>query len=184
MAHSKSSGHSLVELVAAISIFLIIAALAAPSFTARFDSQKLDAAAGELVNALKYARSEAIRTGTPHEVFLSPDNKIYVYRLKLSAPTVVRDNLSLHPLNKKGYEIDLFGADKTAGVIFSNNGPSFEFDSITKQDSVYFSTRGLPFFKLADGHYHRLTSAALSVSFKGAEKQLSLDRLTGKASLI
>lgn len=54
-------GVTLIELMIALSVFAILAALAAPSFQAFIASQRIRSASSELVLQLTLARSEAIK---------------------------------------------------------------------------------------------------------------------------
>jgi type IV fimbrial biogenesis protein FimT len=59
------SGFTLVELVIALSIAAILAAIAVPSFQETIASQRVRAAASALYGSLIYARSEAIKRNWP-----------------------------------------------------------------------------------------------------------------------
>lgn len=59
-----SAGVTLVELVIAVAILAIIAAMALPAFNSVIVSNRLAAGANELVASLQVARSEAIRRGS------------------------------------------------------------------------------------------------------------------------
>ena len=61
---SRSSGVTLVELVVAVAILAIIAAMGVPAFNYVITINRLAAASNELVGSLQLARSEAIRRGT------------------------------------------------------------------------------------------------------------------------
>lgn len=60
----RSAGVTLVELIVAVAILAIIAAMALPSFNNVIVSNRLAAGANELVGSLQAARSEAIRRGS------------------------------------------------------------------------------------------------------------------------
>lgn len=55
-------GFTIVELLVALTIVAILAAVAAPSFTSVVNNNRLAAQSNELLSAIQYARTEAIRT--------------------------------------------------------------------------------------------------------------------------
>lgn len=65
---ARRAGFTLLELMVTIAVLAIIAALAAPSFSNLINSNRLTAAANDLVGALQVARMEAIRRGTSVQV--------------------------------------------------------------------------------------------------------------------
>ncbi len=180
MSYEHSKGHSLVEMAAAISILLIVAAIAAPSFNGRYDNQKLDAASNKVFNALRFTRSEAIRLGVPHEIYFESTSVIKVYRLENNGTTLIRKELSQHPLNKKDYIVDLNSVTDTSGVLFSSSGHHAVYDQIGTRTQVFFSEQGRPFFKESDGTYHRFNSGDFTLEFKNASRTISIGRMTGK----
>jgi prepilin-type N-terminal cleavage/methylation domain-containing protein len=70
---ARRSGFTLIELVVAVAIIGIAAAMAAPSMTRWQQNQRLKDATRSLVQSLVRGRSEAIRTGNVQIVFLQTD---------------------------------------------------------------------------------------------------------------
>ncbi len=64
-SRSLTKGFTLVELVITIAIAAIFASLAAPGFRQLIASQRIRTASFDLVSALGYARSEAVKRNTP-----------------------------------------------------------------------------------------------------------------------
>jgi type II secretion system protein H len=74
---------TLIELMAVLVIFGLLAAIALPNLGIR-DARILDDAAKELANGLEFARARAVMTGIPHRVLLDLDGsawRIEVYGL-------------------------------------------------------------------------------------------------------
>jgi len=63
MTLRRQTGVTLIELLVTISIAAILVAVAVPGFQDFFRRNRIDAAASDLMAALSYARSEAIRRG-------------------------------------------------------------------------------------------------------------------------
>lgn len=70
---NRSQGYTLVELMTAILILAVLVAIAVPSFRSFAANSRVSAAAGDLVLALNYARSEALRRATNVQVCASTD---------------------------------------------------------------------------------------------------------------
>ena len=80
MRKSRSHGVTLVELLVVVSILGVVALVAIPDFSSS-NPQTLDLAAEEFANAMRFARSEAIRTGEPRGFRQPADTKrIRVFR--------------------------------------------------------------------------------------------------------
>ncbi|CAB5694986.1 Tfp pilus assembly protein FimT [Delftia tsuruhatensis] len=56
----QALGFTLIEMMVVLALAAILAALAAPSFTAQIANQRVDSAAQELQSLLQFARSEAV----------------------------------------------------------------------------------------------------------------------------
>lgn len=67
----RRAGFSLIELVVALAIIAVLAALGMPRVQQFVANQRLKAAARSISDAFLLARGEAIRTGNAHIVFLS-----------------------------------------------------------------------------------------------------------------
>jgi prepilin-type N-terminal cleavage/methylation domain-containing protein len=70
--HARSErGFTLVEIMIIVAMIGVLAALGGPALDGFFTGLRLKAAARDAADALRLARVEAIRTGTPHMVFFS-----------------------------------------------------------------------------------------------------------------
>lgn len=63
LAPARRSGFSLLELAAVLAIIAIVLGMAAPSFQAMIENQRIQAAANDLYTSINLARSEALQRG-------------------------------------------------------------------------------------------------------------------------
>ncbi len=99
-------GFTLVEMLITVAVLATIAAITIPIFFASTDEQKIDVAAQEVANGLRFARSEALRTGNIYRFELPAGiaPKLRVYRLN-SAYAEDTANPVFDPVSKKAYDI-------------------------------------------------------------------------------
>ena len=158
---SRSAGFSLLEVVLVIAILGLLALIAIPHFSSYEDDKKITAAAVELTDALRFARSTAMATGAKHRVKINPTDETFSVLLTQSQAVVV------HPVDKKDYTVDLTNAPYTSGVdLQSVNG------NATGVVVVDFSP---------DGH----ASAPMEIlfSYAGLTKTVSLNAVTGRVTM-
>lgn len=110
-----SRGFTLVEMLLVVALLAVLAGLAVPALHSN-DDQRLEVAAGEVREALRFARVEAMRRqqGVLFDAESSPG------RLKLSdtnctaigAPKAVND-----PRTKLAFDVDVSGGPFSSGVV-------------------------------------------------------------------
>ncbi|WP_263258810.1 GspH/FimT family pseudopilin [Pseudomonas oryzihabitans] len=74
MQSKRLSGFTLIEVLVVIALLGIVTALVAPGFASLVQSNRVQAAAGELQRALYYARSEAMSRGVNVVVTTDPED--------------------------------------------------------------------------------------------------------------
>jgi prepilin-type N-terminal cleavage/methylation domain-containing protein len=67
----RRSGMTMIEIMVAVAIVAVLVALGTPALQQFVDNQRVKSAARSVADAFQLARSEAIRTGNSHIVFLS-----------------------------------------------------------------------------------------------------------------
>lgn len=110
MSSERSEGFTLGEILVVVAIVAILVGVAVP-FLSSQDSKKLEVAAQETGNALRFAVNEARRTGS----YILVDAKTTAGRLKVVKSDATGANLGAvnDPLTKRALDID------TAGSAFS-----------------------------------------------------------------
>lgn len=141
----KSRGHTLAEMLVVLAILGLITALALPAAepAAPF---RADAAAQEVAQALRFAQSEALRTGQYYLVRCdAAAGSITVSRLDINATPPAADPAFpvLHPLDKRGYQIVFNAAPSTAGVSIAACAFGYA-DNAPASPQVVFAADGAP----------------------------------------
>ncbi len=104
------TGLSMVELLLVVSILGIVATVAIPSLSTS-DHAKLQLAAEEFAQAMRFARSQAMRQGLPYG-FRNPPGPADITRIRVFRVDTTTNPWTpvydvYHPLSKTLYDIDL-----------------------------------------------------------------------------
>jgi len=136
------AGFTLAEATLVTAILAVAAGVALPS-AAPLAEVRLDAAASEVVAALRFARDDAMRTGQYRMVSCSPDaNRIRVFRLEVySTFTYESFNTLNHPVTGQPYTV--FVGAATPGGPVSLNRCTFTFPD-GMASAVTFDPNGNP----------------------------------------
>lgn len=176
---APSDGFTLVELVSVVFILGIFALVALPAAEPS-QSFKLDRAASQVASAIRFARSEALRTGAPHGINVeSTLARIRVFRgdVGTSPPTPVYD--VRHPLTKHIYEVDLRDQPMTSAVAM--NAAAVWTDVCTTPTLISFDGEAAP--RCHDPAPVLLTNFAVSVSMAGVSRFVVLEGETGRVTV-
>ncbi len=105
--HRDEYGFSLVELLIVIAFLGIAASIAIPDVSTT-DVSRLELAAAEMANAMRFARSESMSQGSPRGFRQqSITQRIRVFRPDTSVSPWVPIYDVYHPLSKQLYDVDL-----------------------------------------------------------------------------
>lgn len=132
---SRRHGISLVELLVVCAILAVAAVVALPSAqpVAAF---RADAAAGEVVQALRFARQEAMRSGAYRMLGCNlARNQLSVYRAD-------NNNAVADPLDKMDYTVVLSQVPADSGMALTSC--SFRFADSTSATALGFDASGNP----------------------------------------
>jgi Tfp pilus assembly protein FimT len=175
--HAAQKGISYLELIIVVVILGIVAAAAMPNLSST-DPKKLDNAANEVAEAIRFARAEAIRTKVPRGINTDATNdRIRVYSLPVSTPTYD----IYHPIDKKLYDLQLKTDAYVGGVDLVS--ASFAFTgSYSSSTNLDFSTGGYPKYTSV-GNDYMLTSGAITLSYRGQQRIISIAPMTGRVTI-
>ena len=172
-------GYTLTELVIVIGLLALLAAAAVPNSN-QGEQKQLDLAAAELAAAIRYARSESIRTGEPHGFrFLANQYQIRVFSTDTSGSpwTWVWD--VYHPVSKQLYDYavptELSSIDPPVTQTFVYRG------TCNTPGTVYFDGNGTP--RCLQPETVLLDSYRLDVFALTGDRSIRLDGITGRVAV-
>jgi len=173
------SGFSFAELLAVITILGIVAAVAIPDLSTS-DPTRLDLAAEEIAQAMRYARSEAVRSGEPHGFRQqSGAKRIRVFRPDIStSPWTLKYDV-YHPVSKQLYDVDL---DTHAFARADNLSHTRVYrGTCNRKTNVYFDSSGTP--RCTDPETVLLEQFDVTLTLGDHTRVVSLHSLTGRVSV-
>ena len=176
----SKAGYTLTELVIVVATIAIIAAIAAPAVNSTGDDKQLELAAEEFAAAIRYARSESMRTGEPRGFrFLTNQYRIRVFTADTSGSpwTWVWD--TYHPVSKQLY-------DYTFPTVLTGSNPPVTHIPVyrgtcDRQGAIYFDANGTPW--CLEPETILLDSYRLDIVAGDAKASVSLDGITGRVTV-
>ena len=172
MSSHGSRGFTLLDTIIVVSIVAAFAVMAFPSFTSN-DTYQLDLAKNEVVSAIRFARSEALRTGKIFGVDIDRSSKqITIYKADLTVTPVGQEFIAYHPINKNPYDYNLNTDFNLINVSIVNTTEPFLFTDSVRRKSLLFDKNGVPvWLDSGSGSTYQLSSAAVELTI-GAHKQV------------
>ena len=188
---ARAPGYSLAELMVVLALVSVLALAAIPAVAPSAD-KRLDAAAQEVIDALRFAQIEARRTGTFYGADFSVDPATRTRRVRVfrgdgaTPPNPVYD--VIHPLDKKLYDKQLARVSATAGVTISAATFYYQSGAATPvaRDWAAFDAAGTPEYYPDAGNYLAYSAApnvsAVTLTYQGKSVQVLLDPVTGRVT--
>lgn len=176
---SRQAGYTLIELVIVVTILAVVAAIAVPA-TSSNENEQLELAAQQLAAAMRFARSEALRTAKPHGFRQqSSAKRIRVFRLdqETSPAALIYD--VYHPVDKRLYDVDLNLQSLAAADSLSRT--AVFRGTCNQQGSVYFDASGTPW--CADPDTVLLDTFEVDLILGSSRRTVVLDDITGRVAI-
>ncbi len=180
MESQRQQGYTLLELVIVVSVIALIAAIAVPATTSTNTDKELELVAEEFAAAMRYARSEAIRTGKPHGFrFLTNQYRIRVFTAdtQVNPWTWVWD--VYHPVSKQLYDYT-FPPDLTGSNPPVTHDPVYR-GTCNRQAVIYFDANGTPW--CLEPETVLLDSYRLDFDTGASQVSVQLDGITGRVTV-
>ena len=176
---APQSGFSLFELLFVIVIVGFLASVMMPS-NEPGDSLKLDLAAAELADAMRFARGEALRLGVAHGVSQqSVEKRVRVFSMNvlIGPATLVYD--IYHPVDRNLYDRNLGSLPfDFSGEIVQN--ATFR-GTCNTPGNIYFDAQGIPW--CADPANVLVSTVETSLTLGLDRRLVSLNGVTGRVTI-
>ncbi len=175
----KQQGLTLLEIAIVVSLLAIMSAVTLPNL-ANTDTYRLGYATAAVMESIRFARAEAIRTGTPHGINISTvTNAIKVYSL----PSIMPVYDVYHPVDKALYTIQLNTTEKFSGVTVNN--ASFSFDGpFISSSYLGFNSHGMPKYStVIPAADYMLTSGTITLNYHNEQRIIAISPMTGRVTV-
>ena len=182
--HKTQAGFSLLELSIVVLILGIMALVVIPD-SSPTGQQKLDLAAEQIAQALRFAHSEALRTGEHHGVTISQVTQtITVKKWDMTTDPVSTELIPYHPVDKQSFVFDADTMSLAPGVSITNSSDIFNYTTVGRQRSLIFDPQGVPVWVLgSDGSVHRLIDGIVELSVGQDQRDIVVAPLTGRVTV-
>lgn len=132
----RQAGVSLAEMLTVVAVLSVAAVIAIPQASS-LSPAAAEAAAAEVARALRFAQREAIRTGSYQAVSIDPATQL----LRVYLPISPAGATTLHPVDKRGYQISFAGNTMPQARIVSS---VFTYEDKAVANHVTFAPDGVP----------------------------------------
>ena len=175
----RETGLTLVEILIVVTIMGIVAVVAIPSLPSS-NPQTLELAAEEFSNAMRFARSEAMRLGKPYGFRqYSSQKRIRVFRPDTGGSPWTLNYDVRHPLSKQLYDIQLDSHPFAAADSLSHN--HVYRGTCNTPGSVYFDSNGSPW--CADPETVLLEQLDVTLTLGSHSRVVTLHGITGRVTV-
>lgn len=178
-------GFSLVEKLLVVAVLGIVATIAIPRLSS-YDAGKIDLAASEIVEALRFARAESMRSGDVFGVTVDEDaDRVIVFKAKMDPLPIAPDYIVYHPVRKQLWDVSFGASPTTSGVDVDSTGGPFEYLGLAAQPTVLFNPRGRPFgVDTATGATYRLDEQTrIRLDYDEHDRDIQLDPMNGRVTV-
>ncbi|MBT8102969.1 MAG: GspH/FimT family pseudopilin [Gammaproteobacteria bacterium] len=184
MRANKVNGFSLLELLVVLGLIGLIAAVATPGFSSD-NELKLARAADQVATALRFARSEALRTGEGRGLTISQVTQVVTVKAHDLTTTPIGTLGTLtHPVSKQPYQFNIESDSGTAGVTINNSDDVFEYEDVGRRRSLIFDASGTPIWILSSGPIgYPLINGTIELRYGDHERVVGVSPITGRVSI-
>ena len=176
----RQVGYTLTELIIVVTILAIVAAIVVPAATSTGPDKQMQLVAEEFAAAMRFARTEALRTGEPHGFrFLTNQYRIRVFSADTSGSPWTWTWDVYHPVTKQIYDYT-FPAELAGATAPVTHFPVYR-DTCDRQGVVYFDANGTPW--CLEPETALLDSYRLDITTPDGQASVRLDGITGRVTV-
>jgi len=179
----RSHGVTLVEILVVVAILGVVAVAAIPDLRSG-DDYRLELAAQEIAQALRFARSESIRTGEVHGVQISENTqRTMVYKADMAASPVGKEYTLYHPVSRQPFDFDLDEHPLANGVRITNTQSPFLF-ATGRRKNLLFSASGNPYWIVnSSGTTYQLEDGTIQLGYGNGSRTVAVAPITGRVTV-
>lgn len=183
-ASANQSGYTLIELIVTVTVIAVIAAIAMPANTLGTD-KRLELGAKEVAMAIRFARSESVRTGEAHGLTVSQvTQKITVSKYDVTTAPISKLYVLTHPVDKQPYDFNVNTRARTRGVTISNSQDVFNYTGLGARRSLIFDANGTPKWIVGSGPTtYLLSDGNIELSYGSQQRIVSVAPITGRVTV-
>jgi type II secretion system protein H len=177
-------GFTVTELLVVVIILGVIAAVVTPGLRSG-DPEKLELAATYVAEAIRIARSEAMRTGQVYGVTISQaTQQVQVRRYDITADPVDPLETLYHPVSKQPLDFDFDTLAATSGARITNAQDVFDYAGLGRRRTVLFDAQGVPMWIVGSGPTTwAMTGGDVGLTLDNHKKIVSLAPYTGRVTI-
>jgi prepilin-type N-terminal cleavage/methylation domain-containing protein len=176
-------GYSLPELLAVVIILGIAASVAIPDISTT-NPNKLDLAVEEVAQAIRFARSESLRTGEIHGVEISQNTqRVVAYKADLTTTPVSKAFVLYHPVTKLKLDYKVDTASMSEGVSITNTQDPFLY-ATGRLKNLLFDDTGTPIWIVnSTSTTYILQDGTVQLSYGGDDRTVQVAQITGRVTV-
>jgi len=182
--YKEQAGFSLLELSIVVLILGIMAIVVIPD-SSPSNQQKLDLAAEQIAQALRFAHSEALRTGEHYGATISQATQtITVKKWDITTPSASTELIPYHPVDKQSFVFDADTMSLAPGVSIINSSDIFKYVTIGRRRSLIFDPQGIPVWVMSSGSsIYRLEEGIVELGDGRNQRNVVVSPLTGRVTV-
>lgn len=173
-------GFTLLEVLLAVTVIAAIVGTLLMDPAVSADS-RLDLAAERVAQTLRFARTEAVRTGNYLRFTGSTSGRITVHELDASLTPPQTQQLARHPVTRQPIDFNLVDESLTQGV--APTIVAFDFEVTGSRSVVDFGPSGMPKYVDGGGSHRAMTSGGLTLAFENRMRVVVLHAQTGRVTI-
>jgi prepilin-type N-terminal cleavage/methylation domain-containing protein len=178
----RQAGVTLAEMLVVVAVLALGASIAIPN-ASLLSTVSASAGATEIIQAIRFAQREAIRTSALYAVKIDPAAQtLRVYRLTTSG---IEDtsNPVLHPIDKRPYNV-AFGASAPVRATITLVDFDYEGPGNTNQTVLSFNTDGTPALVTGPNapDIKPMKLGVVTITTGTAVRSFAIDSVTGRVS--
>jgi len=179
-----ASGFTFIEVLVAVLVLGILLTGLTPQLSAG-NAEKLDLAASEVAAAVRFARSEAMRTGEVHAILVDEaSSQITVEKTDLSTKPASAEAVLYHPINKQPYTFNVGKNSVTRDVLIDSDVVAFDYLNYGGRQRLMFDAVGVPvYIDTTSGDTYLLATGEINLEYGELDRDVVVQPYTGRVTV-